>query len=138
MIYRNLCETCGQNLQKISENEYKCEYCGNVYTVEKVEKYSDKLAKLFDSAKLEMICNAKKNLYAAITAENIGKNEVIKWCDEVKKYLPDDFQANFYELFINGSKREVAKSIRKINVEEHFECLEPLIVFVIKSLEKSL
>ena len=35
MIYRNLCETCGQNLQKISETEYKCEYCGNVVT----EKY---------------------------------------------------------------------------------------------------
>ena len=35
MIYRILCETCGQNLQKISETEYKCEYCGNVVT----EKY---------------------------------------------------------------------------------------------------
>ena len=137
MIYRNLCEICGAELQKVSEAKYACRSCGNVYTAEKAEKYSDKMSELFDGTKLEMICNAKKNLYAAITAEHIGKNEVIKWCDEVKKYLPDDFQANFYESFINGSKREVAKSIRKINVEEHFECLESLIVFVIKSLEKS-
>ena len=137
MLYQNLCPTCGAKLQKVNDTQYACEYCGNTYATEKIEDYADKLSKLFDSAKLEMIASAKQNLYAAITAEYISENEVIKWCDEVKKYIPDDFQANFYGDFINKPKREVAQSIRKIDVKAHFELLESLIVFVAKSLEKS-
>ena len=137
MLYQNLCPTCGAKLQKVNDTQYACEYCGNTYATEKIEDYADKLSKLLDSAKLEMIASAKQNLYAAITAEYISENEVIKWCDEVKKYIPDDFQANFYDDFINKPKREVTQSIRKIDVKAHFELLESLIVFVAKSLEKS-
>ena len=137
MLYQNLCPTCGAKLQKVNDTQYACEYCGNTYATEKIEDYVDKLSKLFDSAKLEMIASAKQNLYAAISAKYISKDEVSKWCDEIKKYLPDDFQANFYEDFINKPKREVAQSIRKIDVKAHFELLESLIVFVAKSLEKS-
>ena len=137
MIYQNLCPLCAAELQKVSDTKYACASCLNTYSSEKIEDYNDKLSKLFDSAKLELVVNAKQNLYSAISAEHISKTEVIRWCDEVKKYLPDDFQANFYYDFINAPKKEVAKNIRKIDEKEHFEALEPLIVFVSKSLEKS-
>ena len=135
--YRNLCETCGGTLEKVDDTHYACESCGNVYSIEKVENYADKLNKILDKTKLEMISNARKNLYAAVSAKYISKDEVSKWCDEIKKYLPDDFQANFYSDFINKPKREVAQMIRKIDVKEQFELLEPIIIFLAKSLEKS-
>ena len=137
MLYQNICLTCGGSLSKIDNEHYKCDWCHNVYATEKVENYNDKLSKLLDEAKVELISNAKKNLYKAVTDKYISKDEVTKWCDEVKKYLPDDFQANFYYDFINSKKSEVAKNIRKIDEKEQFENLEPLIVFVTKSLEKS-
>ena len=137
MLYQNLCPTCGAELQKVEETKYACESCGNVYSVEKIEKYAEKLKGLFDEAKLELISRAKQNLYSAVKEEYISKNEVTKWCDEVKKYIPDDFQANFYYALSNESKREVARMIREIDVNENFACLEVLIKVVIKSLEKS-
>ena len=137
MLHRYLCETCGGNLTKVDESHYRCESCGNEYSTEKVENYVEKMKEVLDDAKLEMISKARKNLYSAISNQYISKHDVIKWCDEVKKYLPDDFQANFYYDFINAPKKEVAKNIRKIDVKAHFELLEPLIVFVAKSLEKS-
>ena len=135
MLHRNLCETCGGTLKKVDDSYYVCEYCTAEYSIEKVENYVDKMKELLDDAKLEMISNAKKNLYRAVTDKFISSAEVCKWCDEVKKYLPDDFQANFYDDFVNKEKRVVAKNIRKIDVEAHFECLEALINFLIRSLE---
>ena len=122
MLNRFLCETCGGALNKVDEAHYACRCCGNVYSVEKIENYADKISKLFDGAKLELIANAKKNLYNAITSQYISSEEVHECCSEIKKYLPDDFQANFYDDFINKPKREVPKKIREINVNEHFEC----------------
>ena len=137
MLYQNLCPTCGGELQKVSATQYACEFCGNTYATEKIEDYADKLSKLFDSSKLEMVANAKRSLYAAIAVDYISKIEVIKWCDEIKKYIPDDFQANFYYALAKESKREVAKMLRKIDVDEHCDILERLITIVINSLEKS-
>ena len=137
MIYQNLCPTCGGKLQKVSTTQYACEFCGNTYATEKIEDYADKLSKLFDSSKLEMVANAKRSLYAATAVDYISKIEVIKWCDEIKKYIPDDFQANFYYALAKESKREVAKMLRKIDVDEHCDILERLITIVINSLEKS-
>ena len=135
MFYRNMCETCGGTLKKVDDNLYKCESCGNEYSVEKVEKYVEKLKTLFDEAKLEMVANARKNLYAAVTAKYISSNEVHECCVELKKYLPDDFQANFYDGVINKPKAEVAKTIRKIDVKADFDYVETIINFLIASLE---
>ena len=137
MIYQNLCPLCKAELQKVSDTKYACAYCLNTYSSEKIEDYNEKLSKLFDNAKLELFLDAEQNLYSAISADYISKNEVIRWCDEVKKYLPDDFQANFYYALAKESKREVAKMLREIDVDKHSYCLERLINVVIKSLEKS-
>ena len=85
MIHRNLCPTCGADLRKMDDTHYVCDWCHNVYATEKIENYADKLSKLLDEAKVELVSNAKQNLYAAVNADNISEKEVIKWCDEVKK-----------------------------------------------------
>ena len=62
MLHRNLCETCGGTLKKVDDSYYVCEYCTAEYSIEKVENYVDKLNKILDKAKLEMVSNARKNL----------------------------------------------------------------------------
>ena len=130
----NICEVCGNNLRKVNENTYACVCCNTVYPIEKVETYTDKMGKLFDDVKLEAISNARKNLYNAISAEFISSEEVHECCAALKQYLPDDFQATFYDAVINTTPKYVARLIRNIDVEEHFECLEPMINFLISSL----
>ena len=138
MLYQIMCPNCGaKRLEKINDTQYYCEYCAETFFAKKIEDYTKELSKLLDMTKLEMASTAKQNLYNAVKEEYISKDEVIKWCDEVKKYIPDDFQANFYYALAKESKREVAKMLREIDVKEHFACLEALITVVIKSLEKS-
>ena len=138
MLHRNLCENCGGNLEKVDELHYACQYCDTVYTVEKIENYADKLSKLLDDAKLEMISKARKNLYSAITEAHLSSEKICKWADEVKKYLPDDFQANFYGAFDDSKDlQEIAAMIRNINVEENFECLELLLIRIQSTLSRN-
>ena len=139
MLHQNLCLTCGAELKKVDDTHYACESCGNVYTAEKVENYVDKMRELLDDAKLEMIATARKNLYSAITEEHLSSEKICKWSDEIKKYLPDDFQANFYGAFDERKDlQEIAAMIRNIDIEENFECLDLLLNFLIKSLESEL
>ena len=97
MLYQIMCPNCGaKRLEKTNDTQYYCEYCAETFFTEKIEDYTKELSKLLDMTKLEMASTAKQNLYNAVKEEYISKDEVIKWCDEVKKYIPDDFQANFY------------------------------------------
>lgn len=134
-LYRQSCRNCGGDLVKNEEGQYKCRYCGSVYTEESVVKHVDALRALFDEIKLEAVANARKNLYDAVNAEYISNSHVHECCFEIKKLLPDDFQANFYETAIGDNVRKIAKAIRKINVNEHSDCVETMIKFLISSLQ---
>ena len=114
MLYKNICQSCGGTVEKIGE-KYVCQYCRNEYSIEKFENYAEKIRQLFDDFKLEMISNAKKNLYNAITAQYISSEEVHECCTEVKKYLPDDFQANFFDAVVNSTTKNVANLINQID-----------------------
>ena len=91
MLHRYLCETCGGNLTKVDDAHYTCDWCHNVYTTEKIENYAEKLSKILDDAKLEMIATARKNLYSAITEEHLSSEKICKWADEIKKRPPNSY-----------------------------------------------
>ena len=133
MLYKNICQSCGGTVEKIGE-KYVCQYCRNEYSIEKFENYAEKIRQLFDDFKLEMISNAKKNLYNAITAQYISSEEVHECCTEVKKYLPDDFQANFFDAVVNSTPKNVAKLINQIDEKEYFDSLDLILDFLINSL----
>lgn len=132
MDYRNLCQNCGADLRKVDATHYACECCNTTYSTEKIESYAKKL----DDTKRELISNARKNLYAAISEKYISAEDVHSSCVEIKKYLPDDYQANFYEAFLTMPTTDISKMIRKIDVKENFESIELMLTFLIKSLEQ--
>lgn len=134
-LQNQLCRNCGGELINIDNEHYKCKYCGSIYTRETAEKHTNTLRKLFDDIKLEAISNARKNLYDAVNAEYISNQNVHECCFEIKKLLPDDFQANFYETAIGNNNRKLAKMIRKIDITECFDCIETMIKFLLSSLQ---
>ena len=134
-LYQNLCKNCGGDLHATGDGKFKCAYCGSIFEEKVVVDYADEMRKLFDEFKLEAISNARKNLYSAVTAEYISSQQVHEWCMALKQYLPDDFQANFYETAIGANGRKTAKAIRKINVKENAEYIETIIKFLIVSLK---
>lgn len=134
-FYRQACKNCGGDLQPLNESIYKCRYCGCTYDRDAVEKHVESIRKLFDDIKLDAISNARKNLYNAVNAEFISSQHVHECCVILKQFLPDDFQANFYELAIGSNSKKLAKFIRRINTSEHMDCIETMIKFLINSLQ---
>ena len=134
-FYKQACRNCGGDLYQIDEEHYKCRYCGSVYGKEVVEQKLLTVQKIFDDLKLEAIANARKNLYHAVNAEFISNQSVHECCMEIKRYLPDDFLANFYDLAIGNNGRKIAKQIRQINIEEYRDSVDTIVKFLIRSLQ---
>ena len=134
-FYEKSCKNCGGDLTQIGDSQFKCAYCGSVFTGETVEKHMEELRRLFGDSKLEAISNARKNLYDAVNAEYISSQLVHECCMAIKQLIPDDFQANFYETAIGNNGRKIAKAIRKIDVKENYDCVETMIKFLLSSLQ---
>ena len=134
-FYRQACKNCGGDLHPLNESVYQCRYCGCTYDRDAVEKHVEAIRKLFDDIKIEAVSNARKNLFNAVNAEYISSQHVHECCVILKQFLPDDFQANFYELAIGSNTKKLAKFIRRINTSEHMDCIETMIKFLISSLQ---
>ena len=131
------CNRCGGTLASIGENRWKCPYCGRVYDEEAAVKNTKTMREMFDDVKMETVKNLRRNLYDAVNAEYISSTDVKGACVALKKYLPDDFAANFYEIACGNNLRALTQHIRKINVEENLDEIESVIVFLIKSLQSA-
>lgn len=134
-LYKRLCKNCGGDLHSLDGGKYRCQYCNSIYETETVEAHDAEMRKLFDDFKLEAISNARKNLYDAVSAEYISSSLVHECAMALKQLLPDDFQANFYEVAIGNDGRKIAKAIRRIDVEGNADHIETVIRFLLKSLE---
>ena len=134
-LYERSCQNCGGNLAELSDGKFKCEYCGSIFTSESVEKHMEELHRLFDETKREAISNARKNLYDAVSAEYISSTLVHECAMALKQHLPDDFQANFYELAIGNNPRKLAKAIRRLDVVENASAIDTMVRFLILSLQ---
>ena len=90
---------------------------------------------MFDEAKQEIVCNLRRNLFDAVNAEYISSIDVKNCCSELKKYLPDDFAANFYEVAIGNNVKRLTKHIRNIDVDKNIAEIGPIVRFLTKSLQ---
>jgi len=129
------CKNCGGTLAQTEQGSWECLYCGSVYHEENLAKNIASLRQLFDEEKLDIICNLRRNLYDAVNADFVSSNDVRRFCEEIKKYLPDDFAANFYEAAISNNVKRLTKYIRQINVEENYDELSSVVGFLIRSLQ---
>ncbi len=129
------CPRCGGELTQQSDTRWKCPYCGCTYDDETAAKNTASLHEALDEVKRELVNNARRNLYDAITAEYISSEDVKDACREIKKYLPDDFRANFYEIAADTNVKKTTKAIQKIDADKYYDDIENIVVFLIKSLQ---
>lgn len=134
-LFERLCQNCGGDLQAIDENHYKCRFCGSVYEKETVADYADEMRRLFDEIKLEAISNARRNLYEAVNAEYVSSARVHECCVILKQLLPDDAQANFFDVATGSNAKQLTRAIRKLKAEKDVTFAESVIRFLVRSLQ---
>jgi len=129
------CNRCGGSLREIDENTYKCNYCGKTFHKKDAENHTKTFRDMFDEMKREHVKNLRRNLYDAVNAEYISNFEVKMRCEELKKFIPDDFAACFYEVAIGNNVRQLTKYLRKIDVVKNYDEIESVVKFLIRSLQ---
>ena len=134
-LIEHRCKRCGGELKNTDEGRWSCPYCSCVYDEAVVQKNTKSLHEEFDEVKREIVCNLRRNLFDAVNEEYISSEKVRECAAELKKYLPDDFAACFYEVAVGNNVKQLTKYIRKINVEENYSEIECVIRFLIKSLQ---
>ena len=129
------CPNCGGDLRVISDETLQCLYCSSHFDNHAFRRKFDTLQEFLDQTKIEAVNNQRRNLYDAIREKYISQNAVYQYATEIKKLLPDDFQANFYLKALSGDAKRINELIREIDVEENYELLSPVIYFLITSLQ---
>jgi len=128
-----ICQTCGGELVRGEDGSWICQYCKNSYLDEQANANAELLKELFDEFKLEQIANLRRNLYDAINAQYTDSAEVRRICGEIKKLLPDDFMANFYDVANKEDKKQTAELINCIDPAEHGGYIDGVLNFMLKS-----
>ncbi len=135
MLEQYRCPNCGGELTRISEDRLQCPWCDSIFEEYAFQKKILTLTEFLDQSKRDYVHNQRRNLYEAVYARYISKNNVSQYATEIKKLLPDDFQANFYLEALSGDVKKINQLIREIDAEENYELLAPIVHFLIASLE---
>ena len=100
------CRVCGGALKKLGEGSYCCNYCGALWERDNLDDYMEQVrasvrgevTEALLMQQQERIANIRYNLHRTVHQRNIDGNAVKHYCEELKKYLPEDLQAEFYSL----------------------------------------
>ena len=137
------CRVCGDRLEKQVSGIYRCDYCGAEYERTDIEQYikaiRQSIREEVNDALAEQrnrdIGAARQNLYAEIKAEHINSYNVIGCCRKLKEYLPEDFQANTFEILNSGSKKQINKCLDSIDEKgEDRYYIKDILDFMLRSL----
>ena len=136
------CKNCGgANSVKVDGDSFKCNYCGSVVQLERAQEYMDEVRKVLGDAlaeqKQEQINNCRRNLWQAAHAEFVSSSEVLSYAQELKKLLPDDFQANFYEVATKDAPQSINEFLRSVDVEKNGCYIEDIANYILRNLESS-
>ena len=111
------CEKCGCALERAGE-EYVCYGCGARFEEENVKKAAEALAAVLDEQKQEAVANLRQLLWKELHEEYIDADAVARLAREIKKYLPEDYLANFCEVACGAGGKKLNKFLRKTDVKK--------------------
>ena len=127
MKYEELrCQVCGaEGVVEQSDGTYVCEYCRARYIENDLERYKEAIkgelrgvvteALLFQRA--QDIANIRRNLFEALKEEYTDSYKIVGYCRELKKLLPNDFQARCFEVLNNGNKWQINAMLESVDVK---------------------
>ncbi|MBR3864576.1 MAG: leucine-rich repeat protein [Clostridia bacterium] len=129
------CKNCGGTLLPMGDDFCRCENCGSTYAQVTAKKQQELLNSFLDKQKQEQLNSLRRHLWQEATAKFIDSDKIVSICLNIKNIYPEDFLANFYEKACNKQGQEAIDFIDSINVKEHYDIIEPIVNFLIKSLK---
>ena len=132
------CTHCGSKEGLKKEGElYVCSACGAKYEARRAEEAAEVLAKLLDGQKQEAVANLRQQLWREFNEEYIDGEEISRLAKEIKKYLPDDYFANFCELACGRDQRKLNALLSGMDVRGQSGYLDDVMRFMLKIVRRA-
>ena len=141
------CRVCGsERLEKQNDGTYMCKHCRRRFRENDLEEYKKTIRSELRGVVTEaLVCqraqdvaNIRRNLFEALQEEYTDSYKIVGYCRDLKKLLPNDFQANCFETLNNGGKKEVNAML--VSVDEKGAgrfYVKDILEFMVKSLTRA-
>ena len=129
------CKKCGGALELTGER-YTCAYCKTSYQADNVQKEKAALSQILDGQKQEKLAALRQMLWEAIHEEYTDSEKILGACLEIRKFLPDDFSARFFEVANEGNGGQINAFLRAADPTDETISFwaEEVVKFMLKSL----
>ena len=138
------CSVCGsERLEKQNDGTYVCGHCRSRFCENDLEEYKKTIRSELRGAVTEaLVCqraqdvaNIRRNLFEALQEEYTDSYKIIGYCWDLKRLLPNDFQANCFETLNNGRKKEVNAMLKSVDDKGAGRFyVKDILEFMVKSL----
>ena len=138
------CRVCGsERLEKQNDGTYVCKHCRSRFCENDLEEYKKTIRSELRGAVTEaLVCqraqdvaNIRRNLFEALQEEYTDSYKIVGYCRDLKKLLPNDFQANCFEALNNGGKKEVNTMLESVDEKGAGRFyVKDILEFMVKSL----
>lgn len=138
------CRVCGsEQLEKQGDGTYVCKHCRAHFRENDLKEYKEairgELREVVTEAlvmqRAQDIANSRRNLFEAIQEEYTDSYKIVGYCRDLKKLMPNDFQANCFEVLNNGRKKEINAMLAGVDSKgEGRFYIKDMLDFMAKSL----
>ena len=138
------CRVCGsERLEEQNDGTYVCGHCRSRFRENDLEEYKKTIRSELRGVVTEaLVCqraqdvaNIRRNLFEALQEEYTDSYKIIGYCRDLKRLLPNDFQANCFEALNNGGKKEVNAMLESVDEKGAGRFyVKDILEFMVKSL----
>ena len=128
------CQKCGGRLSQIGEGLYRCECCGKDFREDHLERELSALSLLLSAEKQEQVGHLRQLLWEESHKAYIDRDALRNAAHDLRKLLPDDKRAAFYEAACSDNHKEMIKFLKNLDVSACEDDMEEMVAFLIKSL----
>ena len=138
------CRVCGsERLEKQNDGTYVCGHCRSRFRENDLEEYKKTIRSELRGVVTEaLVCqraqdvaNIRRNLFEALQEEYTDSYKIIGYCRDLKRLLPNDFQANCFEALNSERKKEVNAMLESVDEKGAGRFyVKDILEFMVKSL----
>lgn len=128
------CIRCGGQLDEVSSGKYQCNSCGKTFEKQIVTDIADQLRAVLNEQKQEAVANLRRQLWAEMHEANINSKKIVDLARDIKKYLPEDYFANFCEIANSGNDRQVNGFLNSTPQNAMADYADVVLDFMLKSM----
>lgn len=130
------CNICGSRELTRDGDNYVCECCGGIFSAVDYEKQRELLRAVADEEKQKRVAALRVELWQATNAEFVDADKIIELSRALKRELPDDFMATYYELACGDNSKAVSDFLCATDVRKKYDYIPDVLRFAIKTLKR--